>query len=206
MLTKLYNCTLFNFILEVCSFMLHFILHFLKVFIGVVVVLLEKVRLISFYSQKWYTWWWNNCEMKELGTIYLYCNSFPWISLIKLWNHLANIPVDLVHSRAGLQSKTYSTYSTEDNRGSLLMKVLVQPFCGIWSGNKSLKYSVKLNSCFHNIIGGELLLTSGTNDFGVNLLFHMWNYKIAMATFHTSQYQHGNGNLKCHHGRKMSGH
>ena len=27
MLTKLYNCTLFNFILEFCSFMLHFILH-----------------------------------------------------------------------------------------------------------------------------------------------------------------------------------
>ena len=70
MLTKLYNCTWFNFILEFCSFMLHFILHVFSVFVVVaVVVLLEKVRLINFYSQKWYTWWWNNCEMKELGTI-----------------------------------------------------------------------------------------------------------------------------------------
>ena len=55
MLTKLCNSTLFNFILEFCSFMLHFILHFFLVFIAVVVVLLEKVRLINFYSQKWYT-------------------------------------------------------------------------------------------------------------------------------------------------------
>ena len=70
MLTKLYNCTWFNFILEFCSFMLHFILHVFSVFVVVVVVVsLEKVRLINFYSQKWYTWWWNNCEMKELGTI-----------------------------------------------------------------------------------------------------------------------------------------
>ena len=89
--------------------MLHFILHiFLVYIVVVVVVLLEKVRLINFYSgtHKWYTWWWNNCEMKELGTIELCYNSFPWISLIKLWNHLANNPVYLVHSRAGLQSKT----------------------------------------------------------------------------------------------------
>ena len=106
MLTKLYHCTWFNFILEFCSFMLHFILDVFLVFIAVLVVLLEKVRLINFYSQKWYTWWWNNCEMKELGTIYLCYNSFPWISLIKLWNHLANNPIYLVHSRAGLQSKT----------------------------------------------------------------------------------------------------
>ena len=106
-LTKLYNCTWFNFILEFCSFMLHFILHVFSVFVVVVVVvLLEKVSLINFYSQKWYTWWWNNSEMKELGTIYICYNSFPWISLIKLWNHLANNPVYLVHSRAGLQSKT----------------------------------------------------------------------------------------------------
>ena len=45
----------------------------------------------------------------------------------------------MVHSRARLQSKIYSTYRTEDNRGSLLVKDLVQSFCGIWSGNKSLK-------------------------------------------------------------------
>ena len=57
-LTKLYNCTWFNFILEFCSFMLHFILHMFLVYI-VVVVLLEKV----------YTWCWNNFEMKELGTM-----------------------------------------------------------------------------------------------------------------------------------------
>ena len=57
-LTKLYNCTWFNFILEFCSFMLHFILHMFLVYI-VVVVLLEKV----------YTWCWNNYEMKELGTM-----------------------------------------------------------------------------------------------------------------------------------------
>ena len=73
MLTKLSNCTWFNFILEFCTFMLHFILHIFLVyiFVVVVVVFLEKVRLINFYSgtQKWYTWWWNNCEMKELGTI-----------------------------------------------------------------------------------------------------------------------------------------
>ena len=113
--------------------MLHFNLHMFLVFIVVV----ENVRLTNFYSKTWYPWWWNNCEMKELGTIYY--NSFPWISLIKLWNHLANSPVYLVHSRAGLQSKTYSTYSTKDNRGSLLMTVLVQSFCGIWSGNKNDK-------------------------------------------------------------------
>ena len=51
-LTKLYNCAWFNFILEFCLFMLHFILHILSVFIAVVVVLLEKIRLINFYSQK----------------------------------------------------------------------------------------------------------------------------------------------------------
>ena len=45
MLTKLYNCPRFNFILEFCSFILYFILVFI-----VVVVLLEKVRLINFYS------------------------------------------------------------------------------------------------------------------------------------------------------------
>ena len=56
MLTKLYNCTWFNFILEFCSFMLHVILHIFSVFIVVVVVLLEKIRLINFYSQKWYTY------------------------------------------------------------------------------------------------------------------------------------------------------
>ena len=107
-LTKLYNCTWFNFILEYCSFMLHFTLHIflVDIVVVIVVVLLEKVRLINFYSQKWYTWWWNNCEMKELGTIYPCYNSFPWISLIKLWIHLAHKPVYLVHSRAGLQSKT----------------------------------------------------------------------------------------------------
>ena len=104
---------------------------------SVFIVVVENVRLINFCSKKWYPWWWNNCEMKELGTICY--NSFPWISLIKLWNHLANRPVYLVHSRAGLQSKTYSTYSTKDNRGSLLMTVLVQSFCGIWSGSKNFK-------------------------------------------------------------------
>ena len=39
--------------------MLHFILHVRLVFIVavvVVVVLLEKIRLINFYSQKWYTY------------------------------------------------------------------------------------------------------------------------------------------------------
>ena len=34
----------------------------------------------------------------------------------------------------------------------------------------------------------------------------MWNYKIAIATFCASQCQDGNGNLKCYHGMKMSGH
>ena len=34
----------------------------------------------------------------------------------------------------------------------------------------------------------------------------MWNYKIAMATFCTSQCQDGEGNLKCYHGMGMSGH
>ena len=44
-LTKLYNCTWFNFILEFCYFMLHFILHVFLVFI-IVVVLLEKVEVV----------------------------------------------------------------------------------------------------------------------------------------------------------------
>ena len=57
-LIKVYNCTWFNFILEFCSFMLHYILHMFLVYI-VVAVLLEKV----------YTWCWNNFEMKELGTM-----------------------------------------------------------------------------------------------------------------------------------------
>ena len=85
MLTKLYNCTWFNFILEFCTFMLHFILHIFLVYIVVVVVvvvLLEKVRLINFYSgtQKWYTWWWNNCEMKELGTWNYATTAFPGLA------------------------------------------------------------------------------------------------------------------------------
>ena len=81
MLTKLYNCTWFNFILEFCTFMLHFILDiFLVYIVVVVVVLLEKVRLINFYSQKWYTWWWNNCEMKELGTWNYATTAFPGLA------------------------------------------------------------------------------------------------------------------------------
>ena len=32
-----------------------------------------------------------------------------------------------------------------------------------------------------------------------NLLFHMWNYKIAMATFHTSQCQDGDRDIKWYH-------
>ena len=153
MLTNLYNCTCFNLFWNFAPFMLHFILHIFFsfyccccccccCFIG--------KRLINFYSQKWNTWWWNNCEMKELGTTYSCCNSFPWIGFIKFWNHLANSLVYLVHSRAGLQSKTYSIYSTEDNRDSLLVKVFVQSFCGIWSGNRSLKYLMKHISYFQN--------------------------------------------------------
>ena len=46
--------------------------------------------------------------------------------------------------------KKHNTYSTEDNRGSWLINVLVQSFCGIWSRNKSLKYSMTLISYFHN--------------------------------------------------------
>ena len=34
-------------------------------------------------------------------------------------------------------------------------------------------------------------------NFRVNLKFHMWNYKIAMATFRTSQCQDGDEVLKC---------
>ena len=51
---------------------------------------------------------------------------------------------------AGLKHKTYSTYITEDNRGSWLMKVLVQSFCGISSAKKNSKYSMKLISYFQN--------------------------------------------------------
>ena len=44
--------------MEFCSFMLHFNLHMFSVLIVVVVVvvvvLLENVRLINFYSKKWY--------------------------------------------------------------------------------------------------------------------------------------------------------
>ena len=105
--------------MELCSFILHFILHIFLVFIVVVViVLLGKVRLINFYSKtgpldgeitvKWKNW----VQYNYVTT------AFSGISLIKLWNHLANNSVYLVHSRAGLQSKTKSTYNTEDNRGS----------------------------------------------------------------------------------------
>ena len=69
---------------------------------------------------------------------------------VTLWNFKPNSSVYLVYLRAGLKHKTYSTYITEDNRGSWLMKVLVQSFCGIWSENKSLKYSVKLVCYFQN--------------------------------------------------------
>ena len=55
---------------------------------------------------------------------------------VSLWNLKPNSSVYLVYLRAGLKHKTYSTYITEDNRGSWLMKVLVQSFCGIWSGTK----------------------------------------------------------------------
>ena len=68
MLTKLYNYTWFNFIFGILLFYVAFILDIFLVNI-VVVLLLEKVILTHFYLQKWYTWWWNNCEMKELGTI-----------------------------------------------------------------------------------------------------------------------------------------
>ena len=61
-----------------------------------------------------------------------------------------NSSVYVVYLTAGLKHKTYSTYITEDNRGSWLMKVLVQSFCGIWSENKSLKYSMKLVCYFQN--------------------------------------------------------
>ena len=69
-LAKQYNCNWFNlfwnFALLCCIlFWTFFSLVFIDVNVVVVVVLLYKVRLISFYSQKWYTWWWNNCEMKE---------------------------------------------------------------------------------------------------------------------------------------------
>ena len=37
-----------------------------------------------------------------------------------------------------------------DNRGSWLIKVLVQCSCGNWPGNKSFKYSIKHISCFQN--------------------------------------------------------
>ena len=67
-------------------------------------------------------------------------NSSPWIKLNYTLNQLTNSPVYLVQLRAGLESKTFSTYSTystednkdtEDNKGSWLVKVLVQSFCGI---------------------------------------------------------------------------
>ena len=58
-------------------------------------------------------------------------NSSPWIKLNYTLNQLTNSPVYLVQLRAGLKSKTFITYSTEDNKGSWLVKVLVQSFCGI---------------------------------------------------------------------------
>ena len=54
---------------------------------------------------------------------------------------------------------------------------------------------MKLISYFHDIIGDEVLLNCGVN-FQYNLLFHMRNYKIAMATFRTSQCQDDDRNLK----------
>ena len=61
-----------------------------------------------------------------------------------------NSSVYLVYLRAGLRHKTHSTYISEDNRGSWLMKVLVRSFCGIWSGNRNLKYSMKLITYIQN--------------------------------------------------------
>ena len=58
-------------------------------------------------------------------------NTSPWIKLNYTLNQLTNSPVYLVQLRAGLESKTFTTYSTEDNKGSWLVKVLVQSFCGI---------------------------------------------------------------------------
>ena len=55
-----------------------------------------------------------------------------WYSLMKLLTKQFNLYVFLnFFLRPGLKHKAYSTYSTEDNRGSWLMKVLVQSFCGI---------------------------------------------------------------------------
>ena len=50
-LTKLYNCAWFNFILEFCSFMLHFILHVFVLFCFVFEFLL-LLLLLLFYWKK----------------------------------------------------------------------------------------------------------------------------------------------------------
>ena len=91
MLTNLCNCTWFNLFWNFALFMLHFILHiFFSFYCCCCCCCFIGKRLINFYSQKWNTWWWNNCEMKELGTTQSCYNSFPWIGFIKFWNHLAN--------------------------------------------------------------------------------------------------------------------
>ena len=70
MLTNLYNCTWFSLFWNFALFILHFILHikFFLVLLFLLFFCFIGKRLINFYSQKWNTWWWNNCEMKELGT------------------------------------------------------------------------------------------------------------------------------------------
>ena len=55
---------------------------------------------------------------------------------------------------------------------------------------------MKLISYFHNIMGDGLLPNFGTK----------FRRLFAMATFHTSQCQDGDRNVKCYHGMKMSGH
>ena len=67
MLTELYNGTWFNLFWNFAlSCFIVFCTLFLVFTVVVVVVflLLEKVRLRNVYSQKWYPWWRNNCEMK----------------------------------------------------------------------------------------------------------------------------------------------
>ena len=69
MLTKLYNCTWFNFILEFCSLMLHFIFHIFSLYCCCCCCFIGKSKIDKLLLPKVVHLMVNNCEIKELGTI-----------------------------------------------------------------------------------------------------------------------------------------
>ena len=82
------------------------------------------------------TWKWNNCVHLQL---FFKLPGLVWSIIL---TKLSNSPVYLVHSRAGLQNKTYSTHITEDKPLILAAEVLVLSACSIWSGRNIKKINI----------------------------------------------------------------